>query len=153
MNKSVAISRDKAAFGGAIMLALAGIAFYWAPAPKHSIASFGAPASERMPTSTDALETSAHLSFGDYFDHSSLPAPVAPAPPPPDPAAELKGYRYVGHAATDGRRKALFEAGGSVYSLSVGDELAGFELISIDAAAAIFKKDELIVQLPLGAPQ
>lgn len=158
MSNPAAVSGDKIACGVAAAMALAGVALFVAPGPILSVAPFDRSTGDKTTQGAEdalpeAAETNSDLSFGDYFDHASLPAPVAPEPQPPDPAAALKRYRYVGNAAADGRQKALFEADGSVYSLSVGDELAGFVLTAIQASAATFAKDEIIAQLPLGAPQ
>jgi len=158
VTRPFANSHERAAYGAAALMAVAGIVSFFAPAPQWRVTPYSEPTPSNTPSGTADSATGAEkpenaVSFGDFFDHSALPAPVAPEPPPPDPAAALKRFVYVGSAASDGRMKALFMADGSVQSLAIGEALAGFRLTGVEPAAAVFEADGLVVRLPLGALQ
>lgn len=170
----IALSVETALATAAAMIAALGAALLLTPAPRRVVPPFAAPlpadaattserASKARPAepqetapSQSALLISSppspYAKLAAAFDLSALPAPVAPLPPPPDPAAELKRYRFVGSAAAGERQRALFDAGGDVRALGVGDALADFVLTRIDPGAAVFVKDAIEVRLPLHAP-
>lgn len=92
--------------------------------------------------------------YKELFNLAGLPKPVAPLPAKAsvtasDPAAMLKTYRFLGGASAGDRNAALFETGGSVTMLRIGENLGEFTLVSFNNEKAIFKKKDIQVSLPL----
>lgn len=152
------ISGETLAYGVAALSASAGLILFFIPAPHNSVAPSPDP---RKVDETLAAEGNVEgesnvaiiQSLAKKFDLSDLPAPLAPEPPPPDPAAELKRYRFLGSAISGENVRALFEGNGAVYSINIGDQLAGFTLSRIEVRGAVFRRNEFAVELPLRVSQ
>jgi hypothetical protein len=142
-------------FGLAGLLAASGAMLFALPTPARTVEPFASPNSAEAPMPAPNADTTTRLSA--LFDLSSLPEPVAPErpvveTPPPDPAEALKAYRYLGGASAGDRNAALFESGGVITTLKLGETLAGFTLLSFNADAANFQKGDIEAALQLIQP-
>ncbi len=149
------LSAPAIAYSLAAMLSGAGLALIAVPAPARTVPPFAQ--SDGAPGPMPAPAAEAATRYAELFDLAALPEPIAPpsaeaAAPPPDPAEALRRYRYLGGASAGERNAALFESGGVVASLKLGETLAGFTLVSFDAEAAAFRQGEAEAALPLVRP-
>lgn len=139
-------------YGLAAILAITGLALTIAPTTPLAVPAL--PGAGDTPNAPPPFTKDFGARFSMLFDLSVLPEPMAPPTarkeaPPPDPAAALRKYRYLGGARAGERNAALFENGGAIITLRIGEALAEFTLIAFDAEAATFRKGEFEASLQL----
>lgn len=138
------------AISGLILLAAASMAFWPVSAPELPASDFAKIMTKESPKELRFQSLAAR------FDRTDLPDPAPPEPvaaartaPPPDPAKTLRRYRYLGMAASDGRKAAVFENAGTTRILKPGDPLEGFALTAFDETSAQFELEGRKVNLSL----
>ena len=123
------------------------------PLPEHSPA---APQTPSPPLSN--LEESLIRLLAERMQWEHVPSPQAieleapreaPPPPPPDPALELRKHHLKGVVSTNRLKIALLEKEGELYQLSVGDQIAGFTLMTIEQSEVTFEQTGSTITLSL----
>jgi len=123
------------------------------PLPEHSRA---APQTFSLPLSN--LEESLIRLLAERMQWEHIPSPQAivpeapkeaPPPPPPDPALELRRHHLKGVVSTNSLKVALLEKEGDLYQLRIGDQIAGFTLMTIEQREVTFEQTGSTITLSL----